>query len=337
MLISEIIIFIVSFFILVWASKILISSLTRIAVFMQISEYALSFIIIGVATSVPELFLAISSGFRGIPEISFGNIIGANLLNITLIVGLVAVIAGGIKSNSEIKKDIVPLLTIAFLPFIFGLDGKLSWVDGALLIIIYVWHLSWFLRKKHIFEKTNSELIGRSKRIDEKLEIKYRAERGLPLYVPYHLSIVRQVFMFLGAIVLLIIASFLIVNVAQSVTESLELGLVAFGIFAVALGTTIPELIFGIRSIMLKHNEMTVGNAFGSVAVNSTLVIGLAALISPVEVNLNRDFFTSMIFIALSLLAIKVFFKRDKGAISAREGLILISIYTVFMVLKIFL
>lgn len=319
---------------LIWASRILISSLTKMAVFLQMSEYAVAFIIMGIATSVPEIFLAISSSIGGIGELSFGNVLGANILNITLLIGLIAIFAGGIEASPTIKNNTSPMVVIIILPFLLSFDGRLDWLDGVLLIAVYFFYLSRMVGREHKFEKTRFKLSGSMSQPTEKEEVSYRIKKGMPLYIPYDTDVIKQVFVFLGAIVLLLAASFLIISASRSMAETLHLGLVSFGILIVAMGTTVPELVFGIRSVMLKHDEMTVGNAFGSVAVNSSLVLGIAALISPVHLNINPRFYFYAFFILASFALLKYLLKGEKIAITKKEGLILILVYVLFAVIN---
>ena len=319
MIISQIAIFAGAFIVLVWASRILISSLTKISVFLRISEYALAFIIMGIATSVPELFLAISSSAEGAGELSFGNVIGANVLNITLVIGLIAFIGRGIKSSLAITNNNSPILLFVILPFFLAYDGTLDWLDGVLLISLYFLYLARLVKTEEKFEKTKLKFSGDSRKTSLS-----RYGRG----------IIGQVFVFMGAIILLLGSSFLIISAARTMAGLFHFSLLAFGILIISLGTTVPELVFGIRSVMLKHDEMTVGNAFGSLAVNSTLVLGIASMVSPIHLDINLRFFFSAIFLISVFALFKVLLKGDKVAITKREGVILILAYVVFVLIN---
>ncbi|PJE50708.1 MAG: hypothetical protein COV29_03160 [Candidatus Yanofskybacteria bacterium CG10_big_fil_rev_8_21_14_0_10_36_16] len=335
MIISQLAIFAIAFFILAWASKILISSLTRIAQFLRMSEYAASFILMGIATSVPELFLAVSSGAGGVGELSFGNVIGANILNVTLLIGLIAVIGKGIKARPSVQNSTSTVFLVSILPFVLIHDGLLDWIDGFLLIIVYIWYLSRLIKRKHELEQDNSfKLEGDVTHKSEEEEVKYRVTKGLPLYGPSRINVFKQVFSFLGALILLLGSSFLIINTAQGIAENLHIELVVFGMFIIAFGTTIPELVFGVRSVMLNHDEMTVGNALGSLVVNSTLVLGIAAVISPIQIIFSRSLVFSIIFLGVAIWTLKVFLRGDKIAITQKEGFALISIYVIFFILS---
>jgi len=328
MLISQIIIFAVSFLVLAWASKVLISSLTKISQFLQVSEYALAFIVMGIATSVPELFLSISSSFQGIGHLSLGNVIGANILNITLVVGLVALLAGGIKSGPETHSKIAPIFIIVILPLLLLYDGLLDWIDGSLLIIVYFWYLSGLLKTKKVLEETKESLISPEDSrpdIQENIAIEGKLQGRI-----------KDIFVFLGAMIILLASSFFIINAAQSIALSMNLGLVTFGIFIVALGTTVPELVFGVRSVMLKHDEMTIGNVLGSLAVNSTLVLGIASIISPINISLGRELVIPAAFLIVALIIFRFVLRDGVIAVTKKEGFFLVILYGLFVLLNSF-
>ena len=258
---NELIKFTLAFLVLAYSSRILVRSLANMARFMNISDYAISFILMGFATSIPELFVALRSGIIGTPALSFGNIIGANILNVTLLLGIIALIAGGIGNRDRsIKTDAWIILMIAIMPLLLVWDGNLDRPDGLVLILLYFWYLNRLFLQQKILGKTFDH-FGR------KL-------RGAGW-------VLKEAALFVLGIILLLAASGFVVTQARELAKILNLDLGIFGILIVALGTTVPELTFGIKSVLMKHEQMTLGNAVGSVAVNSTLILGLLALISP--------------------------------------------------------
>lgn len=309
-MIDEIVKFALAFLVLALSSRILVSSLTKMARFLQVSDYAISFILMGFATSIPELFVAISSGASGNPQLSFGNIIGANILNVTLIVGLIALLAKGIENrNRSVKTDAWIIWAMAMFPVILAFDGVIDRIEGFLLILVYFWYLNRLWGQEHLLGKAINHLGKQYAGVS---------------------WIFREIFLFLTGLVLLLAASAYVVRSATTLTGFLDLELSIFGILVVALGTTVPELTFGIKSIFLKHEQMTLGNAIGSVAVNSTLILGLLALISPFKVEMSAGLKLSMAMLFVSLWLFNIFLTNHKPRITSKEGLVLVIAYLAF-------
>lgn len=310
MITNDLIRFGLAFIILAYSSRFLIRSLSNIARFMNVSDYAISFILMGFATSVPELFVAISSGVGGTANLSFGNIIGANILNVTLLIGVIALIAGGLPNRDlKVKADAWIVLTLAVLPLLLVLDGKLDRPDGLVLIVVYFWYLNRLWHKQKILGRTLNHF-------GKKL-------RGITW-------VLKEVGLFVLGVILLLAASAFVVAEAEKLTGNLNLDLGIFGILIVALGTTVPELTFGLRSVLHKHEQMTLGTAIGSVAVNSTFILGLLALISPFTVVFSPAFKLSIAVLVISLWLFNIFLTNDRPIITKKEGLVLLIVYLVF-------
>lgn len=309
-ILNDLIKFALAFLVLVYSSRILVRSLVSMAYFLRISDYAVSFIIMGFATSIPELFVALSAGVNGTPALSFGNIIGANILNVTLLLGIIALIAGGIPNRDQsIKTDAWIIFIIAVMPLLLIWDGKLDQPDGLILILLYFWYLNRLFKQQKILGKVLNH-FGRN-------------FQGVAW-------VFKEVGFFVLGIALLLAASAFIVAQASELTKLLGLDLGIFGILIVALGTTIPELTFGLRSVLHKHEQMTLGNAIGSVAVNSSLILGLLALISPFSLEFIPNLKLSIAALVISLWLFNIFLTNDQPRITRKEGLILLVVYLVF-------
>ncbi|MBI2003370.1 MAG: sodium:calcium antiporter [Parcubacteria group bacterium] len=313
-ILNDLVKFALAFLILAYSSRILVRSLANMARFLQVSDYAISFILMGFATSIPELFVAISSGINDAAALSFGNIIGANILNVTLLLGIIALAAGGIPNRDQsIKTDAWLIFVIAVMPLLLLWDGNLDRPDGLVLILLYLWYLNrLFVRQKVLGRALNH--FGR----------KFRGGGW----------VLKETAIFVLGIVLLLAASAFVVTGAENLTKVFGLDLGIFGILIVAIGTTVPELSFGLRSVLHKHEQMTLGNAIGSVAVNSTLILGLLALISPFRLEYTPNIKLSVAALIVSLWLFNIFLTNEKPTITRKEGVILIVVYFVFAILS---
>lgn len=310
-MIIYVLIFIIAFVSLAKSSGILVRSLTNLSRVLNISEFTITFILMSFATSIPELFVGISSGLGGISDFSFGNILGANFINITLVIGLVAFFSNGLVIESKIsQKKFWLILFIALLPILLALDGTISRTEGFLLILFFVIYILNLLGERAYFTKVINEI-----KLDHSILTK---------------TFKNIAFLFLGILILLA-SSILIVWSGKTLANALQIGILSFGIIFVALGTTLPELAFGVRASMLKHSSMTIGNSMGSVAFNSAFIVGIVSIINPIHIKNPLPFFVAATFLILALLLFNIFI-YSRSNISRRESLILILLYIIFLV-----
>jgi len=314
MTLPAIIIFVISFIVLSFAGSILVGSLTRISRLLGLSEYIVAFVLMSIATSIPELFIGLSLVAQGISDLSLGNILGTNLLTLTLIIGAIAIASNGIKVDSKIShQNFFLIFLIAFLPVLLGTDGVISRGDGLLLLIafsIYVWRL---LGEKEYF----------TKRVEE---IEFSLASILGAFKNF-----RKFFL---GIVLLIVSSFSIVWSSKDIVNNMDISFLTFGILFIAIGTSLPELIFGIRAAFMKHESMTLGNSLGSIAFNATFIVGITALFSPLKTDFTDGMFIVSLFLFIAFLFFN-FFSYTKSHISRAEGVMLVLLYIVFLFFEI--
>lgn len=313
MILFYIFILIIAFYILVRSGGVLVSSLTFISRFFGISEYTASFVLMAMATSLPEFFVGISSAISGKPSISFGNIIGANIINVTLAIALVAIFARSIKITSKDTKHdsfLAVLLSLAPLPLI--IDGVLSRWDGILLIVMFFSHLV------HLI-KTGKQSVDVFNSLSPQ-------EKTLKIFFNNFGQFI------LGSVILLISSSVVVWSV-NGLAEIFKLSLFIVGLVIVAIGTTLPEITFGIRSVVRGKDSMAFGNVFGSTATNSALILGTVSLISPIHINNFKIVSFSLLMMTVSLIVFALMV-RYKKEITYKNGLALLFFYILFLGLE---
>lgn len=288
-------------------------SLTRIAQFLKWGEFIVAFILMAFVTSVPELFVGIMSAFHHKPELSFGNVIGSNIVNLTLAVGICVLIAGGLKVKAVIlQRSSIYTAIIALLPIVLILDGRVSRIDGIILLLAFMFYFHRLISQEERFTKV---LANSFKRDSSRFRL-----------------FLRDLGMFLLGVVLLLLSAEGIVWSASFLAKVVGLPLVVIGALVVALGTNLPEITFGIKAISMGHKDMVLGSLMGSVVVNSTLVLGLTVLISPLEIFKFSPYITGIIFTVLTCLFFSIF-ARTKKDISKKEGIFLIFVYLMFLLI----
>ena len=312
MLYFYILIFIASCLLLIMSGTWVIGSLVRIAKVLGWKKFVVASILMAFATSLPELFIGITSALHQRPQLSFGNIIGANIIVLTLVVGGGALLAKGLKFEEKIlQKSSLYAAAIAFSPFLLMLDGKMSRWDGIILLLILIFYFNRLLQEQKRFTEV---FIGEFKKDWTQFKL-----------------FLRNWLIFFGGICLLLLGAEGIVFSASNLAARFNMPLVITGIFLVAIGTTLPEISFGIRSIIMGHKEMILGDVLGSVVVNSTLILGLVALISPFEIYNFSPYLIGIIFTAITCLFFAVFSRTGKE-ITRKEAVVLLAIYVLFVV-----
>jgi len=309
---TNFLLFALSCFVLLVSGSFFIKSLIKITSFLKMSEFVVSFIIVGIATSLPELFVGISSALVKQPQIALGNVIGANIANLTLILGIPVLLSKGIKIKSKtIKKDSLYMFTIALLPLILMMIGqKLSRIDGAILIVVFLVYCTILIKQRKSFTKQIENNIGKK-------------------------EILINSFLFVISALILFYSAKYTVKYASLLSADLLLPPIFIGLFIIALGTTLPELIIGLQAVLQQHKEILLGNIIGSVVANSALVLGVTALIHPITTNLII-FFTSIIFMVLSAFLFTTFVESG-NRLYWKEGVAMLLVYIIFIMFQLYI
>ncbi|MDD5087116.1 MAG: calcium/sodium antiporter [Candidatus Nanoarchaeia archaeon] len=305
-------IFLASCFFLIQSGNWLVKSLTKIAAFLRLSEFVVGFIIMAFATSVPELFVGITSAFAKNSALSLGNVIGANIINLTLVVGITVLLSRGIKIESKkTRTDALYMVFIAALPMVLMVIGRsLSRVDGVILLFVFAIYARRVLKQRKSFKKEVEDGIKRK-------------------------DIVFTTIFFVLSLALLFLSAKFVVDSATELSVYLELPPIIVGLFILSIGTTLPELTFGSRAAMKGHPDMALGNSIGSVVVNSTLVLGVVSIIHPITSNILL-FSTSAIFMVVIAFLFATFVESG-NKLYIKEGISLIMLYILFVVIEFYI
>lgn len=293
-----------------WAGEGLVRSITFLSRLFKISEYLAAFFLVSFATSIPELFIGVSSALNGVPAFSLGNVLGANIIDITLILGLAGLMAGGISIERKIsRKSLLGVFAMGVLPLFMAWDGIVSRFEGFLLLVVFFGYLYSISKEEEYFTAVFN---------------------NVPASPGEFLKNFFQNFgIFIAALALLLISSALLVSSAERLASRFAVSAFSFGVILIALGTTLPELVFGLKAVRLKHSAMAIGNSLGSVAFNSSFIVGLVSLIRPIEIVRDSNFIISAVFLFISLLLFSIF-SATKSRLERDEVLLLFLVYLVF-------
>jgi len=309
-----ILIFIVSCVFLSLAGKWVVESLIKVTRFLKVREFIVASILMAFSTSLPELFIGITSAFNKTPQLSFGDIIGSNIIILTLIVSIAAFVGKGLKFEGKtLQISSLYASLIALIPLLLILDGKASRADGLILLLALGLYFHQLLHGEERFRK----VFNRFKRDNNEFK-----------------SFLKNIGIFFGGVFILLASAQGIVFSTSYLAKEFNSTLVIIGALLVAIGTSLPEITFGVRSIVMGHKEMILGDLMGSVVINSTLIFGLVSLISPVEILNFSPYFIGIIFTVVATLFFSIF-ARTHEIISRKEALFLLLIYIAFVITQV--
>ena len=305
-----VLIFLISCALLFWSANFLVGALSKIAKFLGWKEFVVAFFILSFATSIPNLFVGIISALNKVPELSFGDIVGANIIDLSLVMALAALISkAGISAPSRtIQGSSLFTIGVAVLPLVLIQDGVLSRLDGILLLSAFFIYLSWLFRKRERFEKTYDG-------ISEPFGLKF---------------FFKNIFLFLGSVLLLLISAEGIVKSAIFFADYLNFPPSIIGILIIALGTSLPEASFVLQAARKSQDWLILGNLMGSVVITTTLVLGIVSLLYPIRITDSSPFAIARLFLVISALFF-FFAVRTDHKITRKEALFLLGIYIAFV------
>lgn len=312
-------IFIVSCFALSWLSSHLVRALADIAKFLRWREFVTAFFVMAFASSLPNLFVDINAAIKGMPELAFGDIIGGNLVDLTIVMAL-AVLFGKkqLKAESDmVQTSAIFTSVIVILPLLLIFDGKIGRIDGIILLLSFVFYSYWLFSKGDRFKKIYKER---------------KKEKPKNFLLLFFLKDLTKIVVILA---LLLLASWTIIDSAKIFSVKLGIPLSLVGILIVGLGNCFPEAYFSVVSARKGKGWMVLGDIMGSVIICATLVLGIVALISPFEIKDFSPFLIARAYAVIASLFFLFAIKSEKK-ITKKEGLILLFIYIAFLVTEIF-
>jgi cation:H+ antiporter len=291
----------------------------RIARYLGWREFVVAFFVVAFASSIPNLFVGINSALHKIPQLSFGEIVGGNVINLTIAVAL-AVLLGksSLPADSRmVQRSAIFCAICAILPMLLMLDGTLGKGDGVVLLISFLFYVFWLFSKEDRFKKD------------------YEEKKPKKIFVGFKnfLKDLVKIALYLAA---LLIASEGIVVSSQSFSLSLNIALPVIGILIVGTGNALPEIYFAAVSSRKGEGWMVLGDLMGSVIFISTLVLGIVALICPIEIADFSPFIIARFFLILAAVFFLIVVKTGKK-ITKGESVFLIAIYVLFLLAELFL
>lgn len=305
------------FLLLVWSADRFVEGASFTAKYLGMSTLLIGMLIVGFGTSVPEMVVSAIAAMEGNPALALGNAYGSNIANIALILGITAIVTPITVHSKIIKKELPVLFLLIVLSGYLLADGSLNFVDGAILIAIFFVLFGW-----SVYAGLKSRRDELKYEMDEKFE-----EQSMPIKDAF--------FWLVAGLTLLIGSSKILVWGAVHIAHELGVSDLVIGLTIVALGTSLPELAASVSAARKGEHDLAVGNIVGSCMFNILAVVGIAALIAPMNNVVSEVFYRDlpvMFATTLALFLMAYGFDGKNPTITRGKGMILLLSYIAYNV-----
>ncbi len=277
------------------------------------NRYSVGFLLFAISTGLPEISSAVISSLKKVPELSVGDLIGSSLVNLTLVLGIIILVAKNMLVDSRLKKKLIKasiaifavLIALSFFPF-------RGWIFGAILIAVYFGANYWSKEKGTQEKKESSYTNAKNGLLSTKLEI------TLKLF---------------GSLGLLLLSSWLTVDAAVKVATLLGINLTLLGRTILAIGTSFPELVLDLQAVRRKEYALALGDLFGSSLLNITFILGILMMMNH---SLELSFALKLLpyFAVVLIWSVQALIR--KSAFTVKDGCVFLLIFLSYIGLSIF-
>ena len=302
----QIVLLALGFVMLVKGANWFVDGASNIAAKFKIPQLVIGLTIVAMGTSSPEAAVSITAALHGNAEITIGNVMGSNILNILLILGLSASISRLAVAKSTVWIEIPFLLLVSGLLYVQGLDGTISLLDGAIQLLLFAAYLTYLLIMAKKFPDENPK-------------------------TPKQMKLWKAILATVGGLAMVIVGSDLAVDASTTIARIMGLSERFIGLTVVALGTSLPELFTSAAAARKGNADIAIGNIVGSNVFNTLFVVGLSALITPVP--FAADFLFDTVIAAGAALLLWVCCMKDKSLKRWHGALMLLGYAAYFAVI----
>ena len=305
---------------LVLGGTLLVRGASEVAAGLGVSPLIVGLTIVGFGTSSPELVVNIFGSLRGVTEIAFGNVVGSNITNIGLVLGAAAIVMPITLQSQIIKREVPLLILVTTIMTVMALDGLLqgqaaiiSRSEGVILMLLFC--IFFYVNTMDMIDVRKSDPINAEVADNPYLE---------------EITVSKRRWAYVGAgFLLLFVGGELTIRNGVSLATALGVSATIIGLFVVALGTSMPELVTSIIAAMRKEPDLALGNVVGSNIFNSLIVLPTSALITNVAVPVGgvMDLLVSWGFVVLLI----PFFILGEARLSRAAGIFLLVLYGLYV------
>jgi len=310
--------FVFSAFLLLWSSNWLVSSVSQIARYLKWREFVIAFFVMAVVASFPNLFVGVIAALNDAPELSFGDVVGNSVVDLTLVAALAVFFGqGSLRGEGPlVQRSSLITAAVAVLPLLLILDHELGRGDAVVLLLAFLFYSLWLFSKReeytHIFNHANEPVRPKNPPI-----ARFRT---------FFVNVLKTV----AGILILLASAYGAVQAVLFFADQFQIPVALIGIFVLGFGSALPEIYFTIAAARQGNSRVILGDLMGAVIVMSTLVLGIVALIQPIRIDDFSPFALARFFLIVSALFFLIFLRTHRK-ITRKEGAFLLFLYIAFI------
>lgn len=288
----QIVILFIGFILLMKGADFFVDGACAIAKRFGISEMVIGLTIVAMGTSLPEAAVSLAAAWKGNADISVGNVVGSNILNILIILGITSVITELMIQKNTIRYEMPFLILITAVLLFMGMDGKIAFYEGIILWILFLVYLGYLFK---ISKAETTDQIEISNQTEAETTTSTKIENIDLIKTDFEnkqgMSVLKSIVFTLIGLVMIIVGSNFAVDAASSIARLIGLSERFIGLTIVALGTSLPELVTSVTAARKGSADIAIGNIVGSNIFNILFVLGTTALIIsiPFQIQFRVD------------------------------------------------
>jgi len=293
---------VILFLILSKSADLIVLNLKKIGKKLGVKIFFLG-IMLGIITSLPELAIGVNSLIKDVPDISFGHLMGGNIVLLGLILSISIILNRKIKTNDSSKPFLFTLIYL-FLPLIFGLSGQLNIFNGIILILGYVFLMYYLYSDNKKREWIKISVVSQDRTS-------------------------KNIFYIMLGLLGVMLSSELIVRTTLFILEDFNISPFIVGLLFYSIGTNLPELTIALRSFKRRVEELSFSNLIGATMAH-ILILGVFSFISPINIEVNASYLFLTLFSLVFFILLYIFYRSDR-LLSRKEGYALLFMYFLFV------
>jgi cation:H+ antiporter len=307
----SILLVLIGFAALIGGGEFLVKGAVGIAAKAKLSKLVIGMTVVSFGTSAPELIVSLHSASQGMPEIAIGNVIGSNIANLALVLGVTVLIFPMPVSRNSIRYDWPMMMLASILFYLFALNLSIDRWEGIVLFTLLIAFIIFLIRNSRKGYEVDLDDIDSADEITDKINVS------------------KQIMFIVIGLVGLYFGSNWLIEGASVIAKYLGLSNHVIGITVIAFGTSVPELVTSVVAAFKKETDISVGNLIGSNIFNIMVVLGLTGIVQPIGIEENVISWDLLWMLGLAILLLPMMvFRRKVGRLS---GALLLLIYIAYI------